>query len=87
LVDFGLMAVGGRTRTVVHTRGKVAGAYGWMAPEFFEDDDEIVPEGCCLRKTMAGDIFAFGRVLLAVRQWHREVGADVNTIIYSYVQS
>jgi serine/threonine protein kinase len=69
LVDFGLSAVGGRTRTLIHTRGKVAGAYGWMAPEFFEDNEDNEVEGYSLRKTMAGDIFAFGRILLAVRRW------------------
>jgi hypothetical protein len=50
---------------MIHTRGQMAGVYGWMAPEFFDDDDDT-PEGHYLRKTMAGDVFAFGRVLLAV---------------------
>jgi serine/threonine protein kinase len=66
LVDFGLVAVGEHTRTTAHTRGKVAGVYGWMAPELFGDEEDV-PEGHYLRKTMASDVFAFGRVLLAVR--------------------
>jgi serine/threonine protein kinase len=69
LVDFGLIAVGGQSRTVTVTPGKAVGAYGWMAPEFFEDDEDNKPKGYTLRKTMAGDNFAFGRILLVVSQW------------------
>jgi hypothetical protein len=69
LADFGLTTVGELTRTVPHTRtgGDGRGVFGWLAPEFLEndDDDEDYDKGT-LRKTSAGDVFAFGRLIYAV---------------------
>jgi serine/threonine protein kinase len=57
LADFGLSTI---ARTLSRTTRSVAGLgiIAWLAPEFLEEDN--------LRKTSAGDVFAFGRLIHAV---------------------
>jgi serine/threonine protein kinase len=59
IADFGLTVIGDRTRSRLTTQN-VAGSARWMAPEHVSDDLDIA------RKRPSGDVFAFGRLLLAV---------------------
>jgi serine/threonine protein kinase len=61
LADFGLTVIGDMTLTRVQTTAELAGATRWLAPELLDPDVNIS------RKTPAGDVFAFGRLCLAVR--------------------
>jgi serine/threonine protein kinase len=64
LADFGLTVVGDMTLTRVPTTADLAGATRWLAPELLSPDKNLS------RKTPAGDVFAFGRLCLAVRTSH-----------------
>jgi serine/threonine protein kinase len=62
LADFGLTVIGDLTLTRVPTTLEVAGATRWLAPELLDPDKAASAS----RKTPAGDVFAFGRLCLAV---------------------
>jgi serine/threonine protein kinase len=60
LADFGLSVIGDATRTRMPTTADARGATPWLAPELLSEDIHAP------RKTLAGDVFAFGRLCLAV---------------------
>jgi serine/threonine protein kinase len=60
LADFGLAVIGDLTRTRMPTTTEVFGTFRWLAPELCQSENEMT------RKTLAGDVFAFGRLCLAV---------------------
>jgi serine/threonine protein kinase len=64
LTDFGLTIVGDETQSEIPIDTLPAlghGAIRWLAPELITEEGNPTP-----RKTMAGDMFGFGRLCLAV---------------------
>jgi serine/threonine protein kinase len=61
LADFGLTVICDRTCSNQTSTANAKGATRWLAPELFSSDPSLS------RKTSAGDVFAFGRLCLAVR--------------------
>jgi serine/threonine protein kinase len=62
LADFGLTVISDMTISQgTSTTSNVAGAARWLAPEL------LIGNKTTARKTSAGDVFAFGRLCLAVR--------------------
>jgi serine/threonine protein kinase len=63
LTDFGLTVVGDESQSEIPTNERPAAGHGairWLAPKLLTEENQTP------RKTMAGDMFVFGRLCLAV---------------------
>ena len=77
LADFGLTIVGDTSTNGMTTTGSGAGSLRWKAPEFHEGS---------ARRTTFGDIWAFGCLCIAVRQFtclESAILIDLPTVIHS----